>query len=108
MSVITDLSDRSVIPVSKKETADCCAPRSEPASTVEAVLSVDERGQMILPKDLRRRAGIGAGAKLAIVSHEMDGEVCCITLIKVESLNEMVKGVLGPVMKDVLAQEETK
>jgi antitoxin PrlF len=107
MSVITDLSDRSVMPVSKKETADC-SPRSEPTSTVEAVLSVDERGQMILPKDLRRRAGIGAGAKLAIVSHEMDGEVCCITLIKVESLNEMVKGVLGPVMKDVLAQEETK
>lgn len=94
-------------PVSKKETADC-SPRSEPASTVEAVLSVDERGQMILPKDLRRRAGIGAGDKLAIVSHERDGEVCCITLIKVESLNEMVKGVLGPVMKDVLAQEETK
>jgi len=82
---------------------DCCPPStSEPESKVESVLSVDERGQMVLPKDLRKRAGIGPGDKLAIVSHEMDGEVCCLTLIKVDSLNEMVKGVLGPLLKDVI------
>jgi antitoxin PrlF len=83
----------------KQET--CC--EAATATHVESILSVDERGQMVLPKDLRKRAGIGAGDKFAVVSHEMDGEVCCITLIKIESLNEMVKGVLGPVMKDVIA-----
>ena len=83
----------------------CCPPDiEEPTSKVESVLSVDERGQMVLPKDLRKRAGIGPGDKLAVISHEMDGEVCCVTLIKVDSLTEMVKGVLGPMMKDVIPQ----
>ncbi|MHB8894586.1 MAG: HgcAB-associated protein HgcC [Candidatus Geothermincolia bacterium] len=78
----------------------CC--ETTTTSHVESVLSVDERGQMVLPKDLRKRAGIGPGDKLALVSHEMDGKVCCLTLIKVEAMNEMVKGILGPVMKDIL------
>ncbi len=88
-----------------KKQAVCCEP-STGASTcrVESVLSVDERGQMVLPKDLRKRAGIGPGDKVAVVSHEKDGEVCCITLMKVESLTEMVKGVLGPVMKDIVIE----
>ena len=83
----------------------CCPPDIEETTPkVESVLSVDERGQMVLPKDLRKRAGIGPGDKLAVISHEMDGEVCCVTLIKVDSLTEMVKGVLGPMMKDVIPQ----
>lgn len=57
---------------------------------------------MVLPKDLRNRAGIGPGDKVAVVSHEKDGVICCISLIKAESLNEMVKGVLGPVMRDIV------
>lgn len=88
--------------MSKKEAACCTPPREETTSKIESVLSVDERGQMILPKDLRTRAGIGPGDKLAVVSHERDGEVCCISLIKVESLTEMVRGVLGPMMKDII------
>jgi len=89
--------------MSKKEAACCTPSREETTSKVESVLSVDERGQMILPKDLRTRAGIGPGDKLAVVSHERDGEVCCISLIKVESLTAMVRGVLGPMMKDIIA-----
>jgi AbrB family looped-hinge helix DNA binding protein len=88
--------------MSKKEAACCTPPREETTSKIESVLSVDERGQMILPKDLRTRAGIGPGDKLAVVSHERDGEVCCISLIKVESLTAMVRGVLGPMMKDII------
>jgi len=68
---------------------------------VEAVVSVDDRGQMVLPKEIRDRAGIQAGDKLAIVGLERDSEVCCISLIKVEKLTEMVKSMLGPIMKEV-------
>lgn len=75
---------------------------SEQAScNVEAIISVDDRGQMVLPKELRGKAGINAGDKLAVTSWEKNGEVCCITLIKVEGLVEMVKGQLGPVMKEI-------
>lgn len=69
---------------------------------MESVLSVDERGQMVLPKDIREKANIRSGDKLAVISMEKDGMVCCISLIKVEKLEEIVKGMLGPVMKDIL------
>ncbi len=74
--------------------ASCCA--------VEALVTVDERGQMVLPKDLREKAGIKAGDKLAVTTWEKDGAVCCIALVKASSLESMVKGVLGPVMKEIL------
>ena len=69
---------------------------------VESVVSVDERGQMVIPKEIREKAGISAGDKLALATFEKDGEVCCISLIKVDSLSEMVKEMLGPFMKEVL------
>jgi AbrB family looped-hinge helix DNA binding protein len=73
--------------------ASCCA--------IQGIVTVDERGQMVLPKELRAKAGIKAGDKLAITSWEKDGEICCIALIKAENLEGMVKGMLGPLMKDV-------
>jgi len=69
---------------------------------VEAIVAVDERGQMVLPKDLRDKAGIRAGDKMAVTSWKKDGEVCCITLIKAGNLGGMVRTMLGPVMKDIL------
>ncbi len=78
------------------------APEGESGSCkVEAVVSVDERGQMVLPKELRERAGIHAGDKLALVSCERGGSVCCISLIKAETLSGTVKGLLGPIFTDV-------
>jgi AbrB family looped-hinge helix DNA binding protein len=66
---------------------------------VESVVTVDERGQMVLPKEIRDRAGIRAGDKLAIVGWEKDGEVCCMTLIKAEQLGDLVRPFLGTVMR---------
>jgi antitoxin PrlF len=70
--------------------------------SVEALVTVDERGQMVLPKELREKAGIKAGDKLAVTSWEKDGKICCIALIKAGNLETMVKGILGPVMKEIL------
>jgi len=69
---------------------------------VESLISVDERGQMVLPKEIRDKAKIRAGDKLAVISWEKEGKVCCISLIKAEDFAEMVKGLLGPVMKEIL------
>lgn len=57
---------------------------------------------MVLPKELREKAGITAGDKLAIVTMEKDGKVCCLSLIKVGDIEPMVKGMLGPIMKEIL------
>lgn len=86
----------------KTNNEPCCA--SSPAAggfKVEAVVGVDERGQMVLPKELRARAGIGPGDKLALISWEKDGAVCCMSLVKTDAFADMVKGLLGPMMSEL-------
>ncbi len=92
--------------MAKKNQKVCCSPVDPVdiemnACKVESIISVDERGQMVLPKELRERAKIRAGDKLAIVSWDKGGEVCCIYLIKADHLAERVKDFLGPMMKDM-------
>ena len=79
-----------------------CMPAEMSCCKVEAIVSVDERGQMVLPKEIRERAKIRAGDKLAVVSMEKDGKICCLSLIRIEELEGMVKSMLGPVMDEVL------
>lgn len=68
---------------------------------VTSLVSVDERGQMILPKEIRERAGIRPGDKLALVAWEKDGAVCCLSLIKAGELDGLVRKKLGPVLADL-------
>ena len=71
--------------------SECCA--------LEAVVSVDERGQLVLPKDLRVRAGIKPGDRLAVVSYRGDdGEICCITLVRAGAVAGAVRSVIGPAL----------
>ena len=84
-----------------------CAPGGSPCGCspvssckVEAVLSVDERGQMVLPKDIREKAGIKTGDKLALISWEKNDSICCLALMKVENLSGVVEDVLGPLMQE--------
>jgi len=88
----------------KPDSKNCCESSAIGTSCckVEALVSIDERGQMILPKEIRDKANISAGDKLAVTSWEKDGKICCISLIKADELTEMVKSILGPVMKDIL------
>ncbi len=69
---------------------------------IDALVSVDARGQIVLPKDVRERAGVKAGDKFALISWESGGQVCCISLVKADAFAESVKGMLGPMMKEIL------
>ena len=66
---------------------------------VESLVSVDERGQMVLPKDIRERAGIRPGDKLALATWQGEGGACCIFLMKSEMLSGLLRTVLRPVVK---------
>ena len=68
---------------------------------VESVVSIDARGQMVLPKEVREKAGFHAGDKLALLSWESEGKVCCISLVKADSLSGAARDLLEPVMKDM-------
>ncbi|RXE57347.1 hypothetical protein ABH15_04450 [Methanoculleus taiwanensis] len=81
--------------------------RPSPCScSIEAVVSVDARGQMVLPKDIRERAKIAPGDRLAVVFWENEGDVCCITLIKADHFNRMVTNLLAPMMEDIAGGRE--
>lgn len=75
---------------------------------VESLVSVDERGQMVLPKDIRERAGIRPGDKLALATWQWEGGACCIFLMKSEMLSEVLRTVLGPVLKGLAAPEAAR
>lgn len=91
----------------KSEERSCLGPSCANMSCckVEALISVDERGQMVLPKEMREKADIRAGEKLALVSWEKDGKVCCLFLIKAGAFGDMVKGFLGPLMQAIMPSD---
>ncbi len=80
----------------------CCRDDAGTPCRVESLVSVDERGQMVLPKEFRERAGIKAGDRLALVSWERDGRICCVVLMKAEELASLVRESLGPALKGLL------
>ncbi len=87
----------------KNQKAPFCSPLNKETGSckVESIINIDDRGQMVLPKELRDKANIRAGDKLAIVSWDKGGEICCIYLIKAESLADRVKDFLVPMMKEM-------
>ncbi len=66
---------------------------------IASLVTVDDRGQMVLPKEVRERAGLRAGEKLAVITCESHGKISCITLVRAEELGDLVKGFLGPLLK---------
>jgi antitoxin PrlF len=88
----------------KGECESCCQPNEISSCSVESIVTIDERGQMVLPKEIRERAKIKPGDKLALLSLEKDGKVCCLSLIKVEELECMVKSRLGPVINEAFKE----
>ncbi|WP_019177914.1 HgcAB-associated protein HgcC [Methanomassiliicoccus luminyensis] len=79
---------------------DCCSAAEAGSLKVESIMSMDERGQMVLPKEIRDKAGLKAGDKLAVVTRERDGKVCCIYLFKTDMLMETVRDRLGPLLDE--------
>jgi AbrB family looped-hinge helix DNA binding protein len=92
-----------------KQNETCCTTEAmEGCCKVEAVVSIDERGQMVLPKEARDKAGIRAGDKLAVISWGKGEEVSCLTLMKAEAFGGMVKGMLGPLMTEIFQKQEIR
>jgi len=90
------IGEKNTSSIPKGKEMGCCR--------VESVISIDDRGQMVLPKEVREKAGIAAGDKLAVIIMEKEGGMCCISLIKVEELARLVRGILGPIMKELIAK----
>ncbi|MBT8231261.1 MAG: AbrB/MazE/SpoVT family DNA-binding domain-containing protein [Saprospiraceae bacterium] len=70
--------------------------------SIEAIVSCDDRGQLVLPKDIRNKLDIQPGDKLAVLKCSNSNNENCLTLIKTDSLEQLVKTYLGPMMKDIV------
>lgn len=70
--------------------------------SVEAIVSCDDRGQLVLPKELRKKLKISSGEKLALLKFMNSEEEFFLTLIKTHALEDLIKNYMTPVMKDVI------
>ena len=75
---------------------------SKECCKIDAVVSIDAKGQIVLPKDLRERAKLKPNDKLALIGFEHDGDICCIVMVRADALGSTVKKALGPMLKDAL------
>jgi antitoxin PrlF len=82
----------------KKGAVDECGSPEE--LKVEAIISVDERGQTVLPKAIRDKFGLNPGDKLAVVTREREGKVCCLYMFKAEDLMVTMKDRFGPLLEE--------
>jgi AbrB family looped-hinge helix DNA binding protein len=69
---------------------------------VDALITIDGRGQIVLPKEVREKADINAGDKFVVISHQSGGKGCCLFLIKADFFSETVKNTLEPLVRDIL------
>ncbi len=70
--------------------------------SVEAIVSCDDRGQLVLPKDIRKKLKILSGDKLALLNISNGDDDFFLTLIKANALEKLIRNYLSPVMNDVM------
>ena len=80
----------------------------EKCCKVESVITIDDRGQLVLPKDIRASAGIQSGDKFAVIPWEKDGQLYCISLMRVEQLADSLRRVLVPLLREFEQEPKKK
>jgi len=73
---------------------------------IEAIVSIDAKGQIVLPKDLREKANLKPNDKIAVVACEKEGQVCCIMMVKAERFRGALSETLGLLLKGVIEEEK--
>jgi len=64
-------------------------------------VSFDERGQLVFPKDVRKKFNLKAGEKFMMVSCTNEKGLCCFTMVKTSAVNEMLGKSLGPMLNKI-------
>ena len=79
-----------------KKNASCGCVETVMGYTVESVVSIDDRGQMVLPKEIRGKLGVKPNDRLAIATSSRNGKVCCVHLFRANELDDRVRQVVNP------------
>ncbi len=86
-------------------TKDCC---KQECCKIDAIVSVDSKGQIVLPKELREKSNIQPNDKLAVIGFQRENQICCIVMVKTDALEGPIKNLLGPVFQNILQPEMKK
>ena len=78
---------------------------NEDACKIDAIITMDAKGQIVIPKDLREKADLKPTDKIAVVAYEKEGKVCCIMMIKAERLTGAISKTLSPLLKGIIEKE---
>lgn len=86
---------------SKSKTNLCCSPDkvNERDYKMESIISIDAKGQIVLPKEIREKLNWIGGDKLALIVMEREGKPCCVSLIKTTEFIDPVNDFLGQAPK---------
>jgi len=79
--------------------ADNC--NSDECYEIEAVISFDERGQLVFPKDVRKKFDLKAGEKFVMVSCTNEQGLCCFTMVKTEAINKLIGSSIGSMVNNI-------
>lgn len=69
---------------------------------LEAVATIDRKGQVVIPKHLRDESRIKPRDKLIIMVYESKEGVCCIVLLKAEELAEIATRMITSVFDEAV------
>ena len=87
--------------VQKSSKNESCCEAPQECCRVEAIVAVDGRGQLVLPKEVRENMKLAAGDKLAIITIPRSGGSCCLIMMKAENLATSARQILGPILKEL-------
>lgn len=83
----------------------CCGGSGLPGvgcCQVADVVSVDARGQMVLPKKVRKAIGLKPNGKLAVIAWKQGEKMSCLTLIKADDLADSIRQAYGPMLVQLI------
>lgn len=73
------------------------------AFNLEAIVSFDDRGQLVIPKDVRKKFKLSSGEKFALIScDDAKGKLCCFYMVKTDQLQGLLQNALAPVIKNII------
>jgi antitoxin PrlF len=86
-------------------------PKTEPVKPgsscrLAGMVSMDGRGQIVLPREIRESFGLKAGDKLAVMACREGDRDCCLFLVKAIDVAAGVRHILEPVAAGILKSGE--
>ena len=88
--------------MSKNDNCDSVCSTDTSCCETEAIVKIDDRGQILFPKDLRTDLNIKPGDKFIVVTmKKKDGNIGFFSLIKANEFTGIVENFIAPIVAEI-------